>query len=85
MTIPRFSSLSVSYLKPITSMVPGRKFWRNTSETLTRSRSTALPLSVLRLMARLFLPLLYCTQYALCPRTVGPLPRLSPPYSRART
>ena len=73
------SALSVSYPNPIMSIVPGRKFCKRISETFTSSRKTSLPFSVRRLMARLFFPLLYCTQYADCPLTRGPFARLSSP------
>ena len=62
MTILGLRLLRVSYPNPMTSIVPGLKFCRSISDTFTRSLRTSLPLSVLKFMDRLFLPLLYCTQ-----------------------
>ena len=78
-----FSSFSTSYPKPISSMVPGRKFCTSTSETLISLRRAAFPSSLRKSMLRLFLPLLYWTQYALCLRTHGAWYRVSSPPRRS--
>ena len=66
-----FSAFSTSYPKPISSMVPGRKFCTSTSESLISRRKAVFPSAVRKSMLRRFLPLLYWTQYALCLRTHG--------------
>src|SRR5262249_44293742 len=58
---------------------PGRKFCTSTSETLISLRRTVLASSLRRSMLRLFLPLLYWTQYALCFLTQGAWYRVSSP------
>ena len=56
------SALSTSYPKPISSMVPGRKFCTSTSEILISLRRAVFASSLRKSMLRLFLPLLYWTQ-----------------------
>jgi len=78
-----FSALSTSYPKPISSMVPGRKFCTSTSDTLISLLRIVLASSLRESMLTLFLPLLYWTQYALCLRTQGAWYRVSSPPRRS--